>query len=121
MNIIFETPKFSQLNNDELLFITLYNNDDPLVMTKEDFMQDTINNVHSVHFALSDTMRFDLKQIIDQIGEDAYEDWNEQVWDDIENASETKEFLQFINKVFNNHKVYYPGQQITMDVCTLKE
>lgn len=119
--MIFDTPKFSQLNNDELLFITFYNNDDPLVITKEDFIQDNINNVKHVHFALSDTMKFDLKPIIDQIGEDAYEDWNEQVWDDIEDAPETKAFLEFINKVFNNHKVYYPGQQITMDVSITKD
>lgn len=119
MNVIYEQPIFSKVHDDELLFIELFKGD-PLLMTKGEFLQsDEWNNewynVRNVSIAISEVMPFDLKEIIDQIGEDAYEDWNEQVWDSIKDTPETKAFLEMIVRVFNSHKVYYGGRSILID------
>lgn len=111
---------FSKLHNDELLFIEFYKGE-PLLLTKEEFLQsdewkEFPYNICTISLADSEILSFDLKSIIDQIGEDAYEDWNEQVWDSIKDAPETKSFLEFINNVFSTHKVYYGGKPILMDM-----
>ena len=113
-------PLFSKLHNDEKLFIEFFHGD-PLVMTKEEFLQsdewaDYPLNIRDISIATSEVMPFDLKEYIDQIGEDAYEDWNEQVWDSIKDTLETKAFLELINKTFATHKIYYPGTSILIDV-----
>ena len=120
MNVIYEQPVFSKLHNDELLFIELFRGD-PLLMTKEEFLQsdewkEYPFNINKVYIATTETMSFDLKYVIDQIGEEAYEDWNEQVWDSIKDEPQTKAFLELIDKVFSAHKVYYGGRIILMDV-----
>ena len=113
-------PIFSKLHNDELLFIELFRGE-PLLMTKGEFLQsdEWANypyNICDISLANSEIMSFDLKNVIDQVGEDAYEDWNEQVWDSIKDAPETKIFLEFINKVFSAHKVYYAGKVVLVDI-----
>lgn len=116
---MMKQPIFSKLHNDELLFITLFRGD-PLLMTKDEFLQsdEWANypyNICEISLADSEVMSFDLKNVIDQIGEDAYEDWNEQVWDDIKDAPETKTFLELINRIFSSHKVYYGAKVVLMD------
>lgn len=117
-------PIFSKLHDDELLFIELFKGE-PLLMTKEEFLQSDEwenypYNINGVYIAASEIMSFDLKDVIDQIGEEAYEDWNEQVWDSIKDAPETKTFLEFINKVFSAHKVYYGDRVVLMDMFPTK-
>ena len=94
-------------------------------MTKGEFLQSDEwknypVNVCDISLATSEVMSFDLKSVIDQIGEDAYEDWNEQVWDSIKDAPETKAFLEFIKKVFSVHKIYYGDKIILMDMLPTK-
>lgn len=115
---------FSKLHDEELLFIDLLRGD-PLLITKGDFLQsDEWNNypynICDISIATSEVMSFDLKCFVDMIGEDAYEGWNEQVWDSICDAPETKTFLEFINNVFSNHPVYYGGKKIFMDLLPTK-
>ena len=115
-------PIFSKLHNDELLFIEKFHGE-PLVISKEDFLlsdewADYPYNIRSVSIADFEIIQFDLKDIIDQLGEYAYEDWNEQVWDSIENAPETKAFLELVKKTFECHKVYYPSKAILIDINT---
>ena len=119
MNVIYEQPIFSKVHDDELLFIELFKGD-PLLMTKGEFLQSNEwnndwCNIRNVSIATSEVMSFDLKEIINQIGEDAYEDWTEHVWDSIKDAPETKTFLEMITNVFNSHKVYYAGRSILID------
>ena len=90
-------------------------------MTKEEFLQsdEWANypyNIDKISIAISEVMSFDLKYVIEQIGEEAYDEWAEQVWNSIEDAPETKTFLEFINKVFSTHEVYYGGKTIIMDI-----
>jgi hypothetical protein len=120
MDIIYELPLFSKLHDEELLFIELFRGD-PLLMTKGEFLQsdewkDYPYNISGIHIAVSETISFDLKDYIDTIGEEAYEDWNEQVWDSIKDTPETKAFLELINRTIDNHPVYYAGRAISMDV-----
>ena len=124
MNFIYRQPIFSELHDDELLFIEFYKGE-PLLMTKGEFIQsdewkEYPYNICKISLAESEVMSFDLKQVIDQIGEDAYEDWNEQVWDSIKDAPETKTFLEFINNVFSSHKVYYGNRPIYVDIFPTK-
>lgn len=113
-------PIFSKLHEDELLFIELFRGE-PLLMTKGEFLKsdEWANypyNVCDISIATSEVISFDLKSVIDQIGEDAYEEWSEQVWDSIKDAPETKTFLEFINKIFSVYKVYYGDKVVLMDM-----
>ena len=107
----------SELHDSELLFIEKFHND-PTIISKEDFLSsyDYLEDIRNVSLAEPEIMSFDLKNIIDQIGEDAYEDWNEQVWDSIKDAPETKAFLELIKNTFSSHKVYYSGRNVIIDL-----
>ena len=112
-------PLFSELHSDELLFIEFFRGD-PIVITKEEFIQSDEYknypyNIYSISVASSEAMTFDLKGYIDMIGEEAYEDWNNHIWDSIVDAPETKAFLELMERTIDNYPVYYAGKKIIVD------
>ena len=55
------------------------------------------------------------KDYIETIGEDAYDDWDNHVWNSIKDTEEYKKFNELMLSVINSHKVYYPGQIVYID------
>lgn len=119
LNNMFNKPNLSELRGDTLLFVNR-RNECHEVINKEDFMSNLIDDnyldgVISVHIAESEVMHYNLKDYIETIGEDAYDDWDNQVWDSIKDTEEYKKFNELMLSIINSHKVYYPGQMIHLD------
>ena len=116
---IFDKPNLSELKDDTLLFVNRYNECHE-VLSKEDFMSNGVDKnyldgINSVHIAESEVMHYNFKDYIETIGEDAYDDWDNQVWDSIKDTEEYKKFNELMLSVINSYKVYYPGQRICID------
>ena len=116
---VFNKPNLSELRDDTLLFVDR-RNECHEVLSKEDFMSNLVDEnyldgINSVHIAESEVMHYNFKDYIETIGEDAYDDWDNQVWDSIKDTEEYKKFNELMLSVINSHKVYYPGQVIHID------
>ena len=112
--------KLSECSNNQLLLIYDSTYTNPDIMTKEELLsikdlKEYIND-KDVYIAESDRMQFDLEDIIKQIGEDAYEEWDIRVLDEILDKNETKAFLNLINEVFDKNLVYYNGELVYLDL-----
>jgi len=112
--------KLSECSNNQLLLIYDSTYTNPDIMTKEELLsikdlKEYIND-KDVYIAESDRMQFDLEDIIKQIGEDAYEEWDIHVLDEILDKDETKAFLNLINEVFDKNLVYYNGELVYLDL-----
>ena len=121
--------KLSDLNDSQLLIVERYIGESTKhnylksidVMSKYDFlMQDPqIYNCKEkikIFLAIEEKMKFNLRSVIESIGEDAYEDWDNQVYDDLMSQPETEAFLNKLKQVFNAHPVYYSGHNVEIDV-----
>lgn len=116
---VFNKPNLSELRNDTLLFVDR-RNECHEVISKEDFISNLVDEnyldgINSVHIAESEVIHYNFKDYIETIGEDAYDDWDNQVWDSIKDTEEYKKFNELMLNVINSHKVYYPGQMIYID------
>ena len=112
--------KLSECSNNQLLLIYDSTYTNPDIMTKEELLsikdlKEYIDD-KDVYIAESDRMQFDLEDIIRQIGEDAYEEWDIRVLDEILDKDETKAFLNLINEVFDKNLVYYNGELVYLDL-----
>lgn len=116
---VFNKPNLSELRNDTLLFVNR-RNECHEILSKEDFIsnladENYLDGINSVHIAESEAMHYNFKDYIETIGEDAYDDWDNQVWDSIKDTEEYKKFNELMLSVINSYKVYYPGQRICID------
>ena len=116
---ICDSLNLSEIKNDTELFVNR-RNECHEVLSKEDFISNMVDEnyldgINSVHIAVSETMHYNLKDYIETIGEDAYDDWDNQVWDSIKDTEEYKKFNELMLNIINSHKVYYPGQTINLD------
>ena len=119
LNYSFDKPNLSDIPDDTLLFINRCSECHE-VLSKEDFMsnivdENYVNGINSVHIAESETMHYNFRDYIETIGEDAYDDWDNQVWDSIKDTEEYKKFNELMLNIINSHKVYYPGRLILVD------
>ena len=121
--------KLSDLNDSQLLIVERYVGESTKhnylkvidVISKYDFlMQDPqIYNCKEkikISLAIEEKMKFNLRSVIESIGEDAYEDWDNQVYDDLMSQPETEAFLNKLKQVFNAYPVYYSGHNVEIDV-----
>ena len=86
-----------------------------LVISKEDFMSNLIDEnyldgINSVHIAESEVIHYNFKDYIETISEDAYDDWDNQIWDSIKDTEEYKivgstEADPFENKISNESPI----------------
>ena len=99
------------------------------VMDKEDFVQSDYFLDHpckpwpKVCVAVKQVQSFnlrDLRNLCENIGEEAYEDWDEHVYDDLKDAPETAAFLKLVERVFESHPTYYEGENVEIDMVPLR-
>lgn len=119
---MFNRLNLSEIDNNSLLFVNR-RNECHEVISKEDFISNLVDEnyldgINSVHIAESETMHYNFKDYIKTIGEDAYDDWDNQVWDSIKDTEEYKKFNELMMNVINSHKVYYPGKIIFIDTIS---
>lgn len=115
--------KLSELPDDTMLCVGNGHYDDLQVMEKVDFLKSSYFldypawSFPEVTLAERQVATFDLKDIIDYIGEDdMYEDWNEHVYDSLRDQPETIAFLDLVKRTFDAHPSYYKGKLVEIDM-----
>lgn len=120
--------KLSSLPLDTMLTVAV-SDYEITVMDKEDFVQSDYFLDHpckpwpKVCRAVKEVQSFglrDLRNLCENIGEEAYEDWDEQVYDDLKDAPETAAFLKLVERVFEAHPTYYEGEVVEIDMIPLR-
>lgn len=112
--------KLSELPNETMLYINHGKNSDIDIMSKQDFLKsDYLLNDENIKVFTADKkiIKFNLWDILENIGEESYEGWDEDVYNTIKDNPITSDFLNLIKTTFAKHPVYYEGQIIEIDMC----
>lgn len=115
--------KISEIPDNTMLCIGNGYCDDLTVMEKADFLKSDYFldypfwQLPEVTLAERQVATFDLKDILEYIGEDdMYEDWVEHVYDSLRDQPETIAFLDLIKRTFDAHPTYYKGKLVEIDM-----
>lgn len=124
-------PKFSELSGDRELMV--YTGGDPAytldysaeVMSKEDLLAAIQNGEidrHGIVVYLAEKIvaqfrEDDIRDMVQSVMEysEQYEDWDEDMMDDIHDSAETKAFLQYLNARAEAHTTHDAGLRVEMD------
>lgn len=117
----------SELPMDTQLFIEDSEGYTPSIITKEDFLleienswRDYISEIHTIYVAepnpLQVTVRTLLGDILERYEDDQYEDWAQDMYDDLEDSPIVASFVEELNKVAAGRVTYYPGSKVDMDI-----
>lgn len=114
--------KLSELTMDTLLIVGGWV-DNLEVMDKQDFLDsDYFLNYPDEPFPIvtlaeKEILHFDLWDCIERIGDgEAYDGWDEDVYDYIKDQPETIAFLKLVKKVFESRPIYYDGESVEIDM-----
>lgn len=115
--------KLSELPMDAYLTVGHTDIGEMRIISKEDFLNDAcfldslIYPCPEVTLAEKTYCDFDLNWIIEMIGDgETYEDWQEDVLNDIMNSPETEPFIKMVKEVFKRHPTYWEGQLVDIDM-----
>lgn len=113
--------KLSQILGSQLLYIERGKYSDPVTMDKTDFINsDYFLNKEAVDvkvfIAVPKVTKFILYDWIEWLGEENYEDWSSDVYNEIMEIPITDEFILLVNKIFKDYPTYYPGQKVEIDI-----
>lgn len=77
-----------------------------------------MDEIENIYTGVPEVAEFDLKDVLYYIGEDigVYEDWNEDVYEDLMSYSETRVFLNIVKQVLKKYKVYIPDDNVFIDI-----
>lgn len=110
--------KLSEIPNDTILCIYRHEYSDCEVMDKEDFITEIYFNRNEydnlkVYIAKEEIIKLDIKDYIENMGEDSFEDWDERMIDGI-----GKDNINLINKILNDESakniIYYDGEEVNI-------
>ena len=115
--------KLSQILASQLLYIEKDKYSEPEIMDKTDFINsDYFLNKETVDvkvfIAVPEVTKFVLYDWIEWLGEENYEDWSSDVYNEIMENPITNEFILLVNKIFKNHPTYYPGKSVEIDITS---
>ena len=65
------------------------------------------------------SIRSDLMWLLEANCDDEYEDWDQDMYEDLKDAPETIAFFELLNKVSENRLTYYPVAEIELDLENL--
>lgn len=113
--------KLSELPDNTMLCVGDGYYDDISVMEKSDFLESDYDSpagsLPEVTLAERQVAAFDLKDILEYIGEDdMYEDWVDHVYDSLRDQPETLAFLDLVKRTFDAHPTYYKGKLVEIDM-----
>ena len=119
--------KLSEISGDTQLCIELYGDAELLLMDKEDFIQEYLEDdlersrVASVAIAAENPAKFDLEDVhnmlwnaSDSMGQ--YDDWEEDMFEAIKESSEVKSFLSYMNRLARKHMSFEMGEDVEVDL-----
>lgn len=120
--------KLSELSMDTMLCVGHQNDGEFDVMSKDDYLRSSqfidypAEPFTSVCLADKSVLTFDLFDAIERIGDDSsYEDWDEDVYNDIKDLPETKAFLEKFKEVSERNPTYWEGEAVDIDMIPEKE
>lgn len=114
--------KLSELSNDIMLCVANNYDGDIQVMSKEEFLDSAYYLDYPVEpfptVTIGDivTQRFDLGNIIYNMSDDMYEDWDDDVMCELKGTEGIAEFELLINKILERHPTYYEGEKVEIDM-----
>lgn len=117
----------SELPMDTQLFIEDSEGYTPSIITKEDFLleienswRDYISEIHTIYVAepnpLQVTVRTLLGDILEYYEDDQYDDWAQDMYDDLEDSPIVASFVEELNKAAAGRVTYYPGSLVDVDI-----
>lgn len=111
--------KLSSLPSFQELYIEKDKYSDPEVMTVTDFINSSYfldeENV-KIFIAELENVTLNLYNWIEFLGEDMYEGWIGNVYEDLMANPITKDFLKYAKKILDSYPVYYPGEAVEIDI-----
>lgn len=116
--------KLSQIPSSQFLYIERDEYFDPEIMTVTDFINSSyFSNKEKVKVFLADlgNITLNLYDWIEWLGEDTYEGWVGNVYEDLMANPITKDFLKYARKILESYPVYYPGKSVEIDIPAFKE
>lgn len=113
-----EPIKLSEVENSQMLVVRV-GSQDGVVMTKEDFLQseeylDRLEGL-KVYIGEKEVETFDLYNVFENMEDDKYEDWIQDVWPKIEKAVDVAAIEKAINDVMEQHPTYWDGRCVDID------
>jgi hypothetical protein len=118
--------KLSELPMDTKLFIE--NSDyDVEIIDKHDFLweiqaswRDYISDIHTIYIAEPNPLKLDvrwfLSDLLERYEDDQYEDWAQDMYDDLEDSPAVIQFVEQFNKTAAGRVTYYPGKLVNIDI-----
>lgn len=114
--------RLSELPDDTILCIGNGYYGDLEIMEKADFLKSEYfldrpaNSIPEVTIAEKQIATFDLRDIIQMIGDDMYEDWDEHIYFDLKDEPETKAFLDLVKRTLEARPSYYKGNLVEINM-----
>jgi hypothetical protein len=114
------TIKLSELSNNTMLCVQMAGRDLG-VMDKEDFLNSSefldmdkkdFTTIPEVTVADPLVARFDFDSILENLADEMYEDWKENVCDALKEVLNEEK----INEVLANYPTYYEGERVEIDM-----
>ena len=108
--------KLSELSPNDYIVV---NDIETGLMTKEAFLK--IAHLPDFEFATiceAETVvqLFSWSYILEALADDMYDEWAENVYDDIKGIPALRDVERVMNKIFNSHPTYYEGRQLENDM-----
>lgn len=100
---------------------------DITIMPKEDFLfeikhswRDYNPEIHNIYVAEPNPLHLDVRTLLGDILEyyedDQYDDWAQDMYDDLEDSPIVASFVEELNKAAAGRVTYYPGSLVDVDI-----
>ena len=100
---------------------------DITIIPKEDFLfeiehswRDYNPEIHTIYVAVPNPLHVDVRTLLGDILEyyedDQYDNWTQDMYDDLENSPIVASFVEELNKAAAGRVTYYPGSLVDVDI-----
>lgn len=100
---------------------------DITIIPKEDFLleiehswRDYSPEIHNIYVAEPNPLHLDIRTLLGDILEyyedDQYDDWAQDMYDDLEDSPIVASFVEELNKAAAGRVTYYPGSLVDVDI-----
>ena len=100
---------------------------DITIIPKEDFLfeiehswRDYNPEIHNIYVAEPNPLHLDIRTLLSDILEyyedDQYDDWAQDMYDDLEDSPIVASFVEELNKAAAGRVTYYPGSLVDVDI-----
>lgn len=117
-----EPIKLSELEDSQKITVNIGGYSDPYVTNKADYMKsgeyldrnsgEYKTGFPKVHLAVAEIVGFNLIDALENIGDDMYEDWYEDVCNAIKEKLDVDAIEKQVNDVLGEYPTYFDGRQV---------